>query len=77
MVDSSEELFDKLFDTNVKSIFLGAKNIIPQFISQKTGGNIINVVSTAAIRPRPGLALYNANERCPGTAYKGTSIRSC
>ena len=60
--DSSEELFDKLFDTNVKSIFLGAKNIIPQFISQKTGGNIINVVSTAAIRPRPGLALYNATK---------------
>ena len=42
--------------------FLGAKNIIPQFISQKTGGNIINVVSTAAIRPRPGLALYNATK---------------
>ena len=62
LTDSSEELFDKLFDTNVKSIFLGAKNIIPQFISQKTGGNIINVVSTAAIRPRPGLALYNATK---------------
>ena len=25
LTDSSEELFDKLFDTNVKSIFLGAK----------------------------------------------------
>ncbi len=62
LTDSSEELFDKLFDTNVKSIFLGAKNIIPQFISQKTGGNIINVVSTAAIRPRPGLALYNSTK---------------
>ena len=56
------DLFDKLFKVNVKSIYLGAKNIIPQFIKQKTGGNIVNIVSTAAIRPRPGLALYNATK---------------
>lgn len=62
LIDSSEELFDKLFKVNVKSIYLGAKNIIPQFIKQKTGGNIVNIVSTAAIRPRPGLALYNATK---------------
>ena len=62
LVDSSEELFDNLFKINVKSIYLGAKNIIPQFIKQKTHGNIINIVSTAAIRPRPGLALYNATK---------------
>ncbi len=62
LIDSSEELFDNLFKINVKSIYLGAKNIIPQFIKQKTAGNIINIVSTAAIRPRPGLALYNATK---------------
>lgn len=62
LIDSSEELFDNLFRINVKSIYLGAKNIIPQFIKQKTGGNIVNIVSTAAIRPRPGLALYNATK---------------
>ena len=62
LVDSSEELFDKLFNTNVKSIYLGAKQVIPQFIAQKTEGVIINVVSTAAIRPRPGLTLYNATK---------------
>ena len=62
LIDSSEELFDNLFRINVKSIYLGAKNIIPQFIKQKAAGNIINIVSTAAIRPRPGLALYNATK---------------
>ena len=62
LIDSSEELFDNLFKVNVKSIYLGAKNIIPQFIKQKTGGNIVNIVSTAAIRLRPGLALYNATK---------------
>ena len=62
LIESSEELFDNLFKINVKSIYLGAKNIVPQFIKQKTGGNIVNIVSTAAIRPRPGLALYNATK---------------
>ena len=62
LIDSSEELFDNLFKINVKSIYLGAKNIVPQFIKQKAGGNIVNIVSTAAIRPRPGLALYNATK---------------
>ena len=62
LVESSEDLFDNLFNTNVKSIYLGAKNVIPQFITQKTGGCIINIVSTAAIRPRPGLTLYNASK---------------
>ena len=28
LIDSSEELFDNLFKVNVKSIYLGAKNII-------------------------------------------------
>ena len=62
LVDSSEDLFNQLFDTNVKSIYLGAKSVIPQFLKQKKGGVIINIVSTAAIRPRPGLALYNATK---------------
>ena len=31
LVDTSIELYDKLFNTNVKSIFLGSKNIIPVF----------------------------------------------
>ena len=40
LIDTSEELFDNLFKINVKSIYLGAKNIVPQFIKQKAGGNI-------------------------------------
>ena len=62
ITESSEALFNKLFDTNVKSVFLGAKSIIPVFVDQNKGGVIINVVSTAALRPRPGLTLYNATK---------------
>ena len=60
--ETSEELFDKLFDINVKSVFLGAKAVIPQFKKQGKGGVILNTISTAALRPRPGLTVYNASK---------------
>ena len=62
LVETSEELFDKIFSINVKSIFLGAKYSIPVFKKQGNGGAILNVVSTAAIRPRPGLVIYNSSK---------------
>ena len=54
LVDTSEELFDKLFAINVKSVFLGAKAIIPIFKNQGKGGVILHTISTEASRPRPG-----------------------
>jgi 3-oxoacyl-[acyl-carrier protein] reductase len=62
LVDTSEELFDKLFAINVKSVFLGAKAIIPIFKNQGKGGVILNTISTAALRPRPGLTIYNSTK---------------
>ena len=62
LIDTSEDEFDRLFNINVKSVYLGAKKVIPEFIKQGTGGAILNVVSTAALRPRPGLTVYNATK---------------
>ncbi len=62
LVETSEDEFDRLFNINVKSVYLGAKKIIPTFIKQGNKGVILNIVSTAAIRPRPGLTVYNATK---------------
>ena len=62
LLETSEELFDKLFAVNVKSVYLGAKAVIPIFINQGKGGVILNTVSTAALRPRPGLTIYNSTK---------------
>ena len=62
LLETSEELFDKLFSINVKSVFLGAKAVIPIFKKQGNGGVILNTISTAALRPRPGLTVYNASK---------------
>lgn len=61
-VDVEEEFFDRLFRINVKSCYLGARHAVPVFRSQGEGGVIVNTVSTAALRPRPGLGPYNATK---------------
>lgn len=61
MLDVSEGDFDKVFAINVKSIFLMTQSTVPQMRKQG-GGVIINIGSTAGIRPRPGLTWYNATK---------------
>lgn len=62
VVDTDEAFFDRLFRINVRSVFLGAKYVVPVMRAQGRGGAIINTVSTAAIRPRPNLGAYNATK---------------
>jgi len=61
MLDVSEEFFDRLFQVNVKSIYLSAVHCVPVFRRQKRGC-FINIGSTAAVRPRPGLTWYNGSK---------------
>jgi 3-oxoacyl-[acyl-carrier protein] reductase len=61
MLEVEEAEFDRLFAVNVKSIFLFAHAVVPRMRKRKAGV-IINIGSTAGIRPRPGLTWYNASK---------------
>lgn len=61
MLEVEEDEFDRIFAVNVKSIYLFAKATLPHFRS-RGGGTILNIGSTAGIRPRPGLTWYNASK---------------
>jgi 3-oxoacyl-[acyl-carrier protein] reductase len=61
LVDTPDEFFDRIFRINVRSVFLGAKHAVPA-LRERGGGSIIVTVSTAALRPRPWLAVYNATK---------------
>jgi 3-oxoacyl-[acyl-carrier protein] reductase len=61
MLDIDEATFDRVYAVNVKSIYLGAIHAVPLFRRQGSG-NIINIASTAGIRPRPGLTWYNGSK---------------
>jgi len=61
MLEVDEAEFDRLMAVNVKSIFLFAHAVVP-LMRRKRSGVIINIGSTAGIRPRPGLTWYNASK---------------
>src|SRR5262249_56756423 len=60
-LEVEEAEFDRLMAVNVKSIFLFAHAVVP-LMRKKKFGVIINIGSTAGIRPRPGLTWYNASK---------------
>jgi 3-oxoacyl-[acyl-carrier protein] reductase len=60
-LETTEAEFDKVYAVNVKSVYLSAIHAVPVF-RKRGGGVIVNVASTAGIRPRPGLAVYNSSK---------------
>jgi 3-oxoacyl-[acyl-carrier protein] reductase len=59
--EATDELFNRIMDVNVKGVFYGCRAAIPRMKAQG-GGVILNTASTAGIRGRPGLAIYNASK---------------
>jgi len=60
-LEVTEAEFDKVFDVNVKSVYLSAMHAVPVFRRQG-GGCFVNIASTAGVRPRPGLTVYNGSK---------------
>ncbi|PWJ13819.1 SDR family oxidoreductase [Jannaschia seohaensis] len=61
MLEVTEDEFDRVYAINVKSIFHMSGAAVP-VMREQGGGVIINVGSTAGIRPRPGLTWYNSTK---------------
>ena len=73
MTEVTEEEYERIFAVNVKSVYLGAKHVVP--VMKKQGfGVILNVASTAGVRPRPGLVWYNTSKGAMMTATKAMAI---
>ncbi|NKE48055.1 SDR family oxidoreductase [Roseomonas frigidaquae] len=68
ILEVTEEEFDRVYDVNVKSIFWMVRAAVPVMQKQGRGGSIINISSTAGIRPRPGLTWYNSTKGAVNTA---------
>ena len=72
-LEVDEATFDRIFDVNVKSIFHMVQAVVPAMRDQG-GGTIINIGSTAGIRPRPGLSWYNASKGAVNTLSKSLAV---
>jgi len=73
MLEVTEAEFDRIYAVNVKSIYLGAVHAVPLFRRQG-GGVILNIASTAGVRPRPGLTWYNGSKGAVITLTKSMAV---
>ncbi|HRI82503.1 MAG TPA: glucose 1-dehydrogenase [Opitutaceae bacterium] len=73
MLEVGEAFFDRLFAVNVKSVYLSALHCVPVFRRQG-GGSFINIGSTAAVRPRPGLCWYNGTKSAVTQITKSMAV---
>jgi 3-oxoacyl-[acyl-carrier protein] reductase len=60
-LEVTEAEFDRVYSVNVKSVYLSALHAVPVF-RKRGGGCFVNIASTAGVRPRPGLTVYNSSK---------------
>jgi 3-oxoacyl-[acyl-carrier protein] reductase len=68
-LDVREDEFDRCYAVNVKSIYLSTIHAVPA-LRAGGGGSLINIASTAGVRPRPGLTWYNGSKGAVITTSK-------
>lgn len=73
MLEVDEATFDRVFNVNVKSIFHTAKSVVPVF-ERSGSGVILNIASTAAVRPRPGLTWYSGSKGAASILTKSMAV---
>ncbi len=73
MLDVDEAMFDRIFNVNVKSIYYMTQAVVP-LMRVQGHGVILNIGSTAGIRPRPGLTWYNASKGAINLLSKSMAV---
>lgn len=73
LLDIDETTFDRVFSVNVKSIYHMVQAAVPM-MRDNGGGVILNIGSTAGIRPRPGLTWYNASKGAVNLLSKSLAV---
>ena len=73
LMEVEEAEFDRIFAVNVKSILFAAQAFIPHMRAHG-GGVFINIGSTAGLRPRPGLTVYNASKGAVHVMTKSMAV---
>ncbi len=73
MLNVDEKTFDRIYAVNVKSIFHMAHAVVP-LMRRRGKGVILNVGSTAGMRPRPGLTWYNGSKGAVNILSKSMAV---
>ena len=74
IVETSEELFDRMININVKGPFFLTQEVVKIMIEQDTKGSIVNIGSQAAVTGQPFLASYSLSKGALATMTKNTAF---
>ena len=77
--DVSEDDFDRVFNVNMKAIYLAMREAVPRLKAHAPGhrgirGVVLNMASTAGVSPRPRLSWYNASKGWVITATRANAV---
>jgi 2-deoxy-D-gluconate 3-dehydrogenase len=73
LLDTDEDGYDRVMDTNVKSMFLFTRAVGPRMIAQRYG-RVVNVASVGAYVAAPNQAIYHASKAAAAHLTKATAI---
>jgi 3-oxoacyl-[acyl-carrier protein] reductase len=73
LLNVDEASFDRCFSVNVKSIYHMVHAVVPA-MRDAGGGVMLNIGSTAGIRPRPGLTWYNSSKGAANLLSKSLAV---
>jgi len=73
LLEVTEAEFDRVYNVNVKSIYLMTLATTPH-LRDGGGGCVINIGSTAGVRPRPGLTWYNGSKGFVNLVSKSLAV---
>jgi 3-oxoacyl-[acyl-carrier protein] reductase len=73
LLEVTEAEFDRIYNVNVKSIYLMTQATTAA-LTEAGGGSVINIGSTAGVRPRPGLTWYNGSKGFVNLVSKSMAV---
>ncbi|TFV43448.1 SDR family NAD(P)-dependent oxidoreductase [Bradyrhizobium niftali] len=56
------EIYDSVFDTNVRALFLCLRHQLPAMLAQGRGSIVVNASVSGVRNPNPGFSLYSASK---------------
>jgi dehydrogenase/reductase SDR family member 4 len=75
LTTASDEVFDKIMQTNVKSVFWLANMVLPQMAERGEGGSMIIISSIGALRGSQVLGLYGTSKAAEAGLARALAVQ--
>ncbi|WP_218191365.1 SDR family NAD(P)-dependent oxidoreductase [Enhydrobacter aerosaccus] len=76
IAEQDASLYDRVFDTNVRSVFLCLQHQIRHMAAQGGGAIVVNASVSGLRNPNPGLALYSASKAAVISLTRSAAMES-